>query len=136
MRRILIALAPPLFNAALYGVARILLAGTLTAPLVPAAAGLFAWSVTIAVATLPPVERRLPVRRRIAWVTSAVLGPTLGLLDGLPLWGIDSAGARFVVWLVLIAPVVALTLVAQRALFTRAEIEAARGRRGSSPAPG
>ncbi|RVU14883.1 hypothetical protein [Methylobacterium oryzihabitans] len=136
MRRILIALAPALFNAAIYGAARILLAGTLTLALVPAAAGLFAWSVTIVIATLPPVEQRLTVRRRIAWVTSAVFGPTLGLVDGLPLWGIDSAGARFVVWLALIAPVVALTVLAQRALFTRAEIEAARGRRGSSPAPG
>ncbi len=136
MRRMLIALGPPLLNAGLYGLARLVLAGILSAALVPAAAGLFAWSVTIVVAALPPVERRLAVRTRIAWVTSAVLGPTLGLLDGLPLWGVDSAGARFVVWLALIAPVVALTVLAQRALFTRTEIEAARGRRGSTPSPG
>ncbi|BAQ47820.1 MULTISPECIES: hypothetical protein [Methylobacterium] len=136
MKYVIALLASSFTSAGLFEAFRAMLSGSLAPAIVPLAAGLVAWSSMVIPLVLPPVEAHVAAGPRFAWLVCAQAGPSLAIRDGLPLWRLPGGHGDLVLVVLLSIPMVAVTLVAARSLFTRAEMDAAftRGSRNGQVA--
>ncbi len=130
MKYLIALLASSFTSVGLFEAIRAMLSDSLAPGIVPVAAGLIAWSAMIIPLVLPPVERRFTAGPRFGWLVCAQAGPSLAIRDGIPLWRLPGGHGDLALIVLLSVPMVAVTLLTARCLFTRAEMGAAFDRGG------